>query len=141
MDKRMTAKAYLSQIRTIHIRLKSMGRQVQSLNDALTHVTPVISDMPRSASPDVHRFDGLIAAKVDLENEIKTDSAKLAEITRTINTLPNMLHSAIITSRYVSDMGWREIADELHISRSHIYELHREALSEVEKSVVHHSKS
>lgn len=136
----MTAKEYLSQIKTINIRLKSMVRQIQSLDDSLTNVTPKISDMPGAATPNVHRMEELIAVKVDLENDIKTDSSKLAEITRTINALPNTIYIAILTNRYFGRMDWREIADELYISQSHLYNLHRDALAEIEKIIVNHSK-
>ena len=135
----MTGKEYLSQIRTINIRLKSMARQVQSLEDALTSVSPVISDMPRSPSPNLQRMESLIAAKVDLEREMDAESAKLADITRTINSLPDSTHSAILTSRYISRMEWREIANELYVSEGRAYQLHRDALAEIEKIIASYS--
>jgi len=62
----MRAKEYLSQICTFNIRLKSMARQKQSIEEALSNVSHVISDMPRSPSPDIYRMEKLIAAKIDL---------------------------------------------------------------------------
>ena len=135
----MTGKEYLSQIKTINIRLKSMARQIQSLEDALTSVSPALSDMPRSPSPNLHRMESLIAAKVDLEREMETESAKLASITRAVNSLPDPTHSAILTSRYISRMEWREISAELHISESWLFQLHRDALAEIEKAVAESS--
>jgi integrase len=67
----MTAKEYLSQIRSINIRLKSMARQKQSLEDSLMNFAPVFSDMPRPPSPDIQRMETLIAANGDaLSKEI-----------------------------------------------------------------------
>jgi len=112
-----------------------MKRQVQSLKDAATNASPVISDMPRSASPDSHRMENLIVTKMDLENEVAEKTDILAEITRTINSLSDPFHVSIITSRYISRMEWREIANESHMSESRIYHHHREALAALEKSI------
>jgi DNA-directed RNA polymerase specialized sigma subunit len=112
-----------------------MRRQVQALSDAVTNISPVLKDTPRSSSSDPHRMDGFIATKVDLENEIEAQTVLLAEITRTINALPDSLHISIITSRYISRMEWREIAMDLHVSEGRIYQLHRDALASLEKLI------
>ncbi len=129
----MTAKEYLGQIRDITISLKSLSRQVQSLEDTLTGASSNVSDMPGSTTPNVRRMEKLIATKVDLERKIAAQSKRLAEITDTINALPNPKHTAILTARYVADMDWRDIANELRISVSHLYQLHRDALTEIYK--------
>jgi len=135
----MTAKEYLKQIRIINMQLKSMRRQVQSLADAATNISPILSDMPKAATADIHRMENLIVTKVDLENEAAAKSDKLAEITRKINSLPDPMHVAIITSRYICNMEWRDIACEMHISEGRIFQLHRDALAELEKSIAGYS--
>ncbi len=69
----MTAKAYLSQIRTVVIGIKSLTRQVQALEDTLTGASPGISDMPGSATPNVRRMEKLMAGTVQhiLKNSLK----------------------------------------------------------------------
>jgi len=119
--------------------LKSMRRQVQSLADAATNISPILNDMPKAATTDIHRMENLIVTKVDLENEAAIKSDKLAEITRTINSLPDPIHVAVITSRYVCGMEWRDIACEMHISEGRIFQLHRDALAELEKSIAGYS--
>ena len=136
----MDAKKYLSQVKSINIRLKTKARQVQVLEDSLTRVTTVISDTPKSATPNVHRMEDLIATKVDLEAEIVTDTAKLAEITNVVNSLQNELHVAILTGRYFIGLGWQDIADEHHVSISLVYQLHVGALEAIEKSIANYSK-
>ena len=136
---RITAKAYLKQINVIHLQLQSMKRQVQSLHDAATNISHVLKDTPRSSSADPHRMEGLIATKIDLENEIAVKTDLLAEIICTINSLSNSQYVSIITSRYISKMEWKEIACDLYVSEGRIYQLHREALAELEKFIVGYS--
>ena len=132
----MTAKEYLAQVRLITIRLQSMVRQVQVITDTLTNISPVLTDMPRSATPNVHSLDALVATKVDLENEIAEATTKLADITRTVNSLPDHLHIAVLSYRYFCKMEWREVADELRITESRAYQLHRQALVVLENVIV-----
>jgi len=132
----MTAKTYLSQVKILTARLRSMGQQVKALNDSLLNVSPMISDMPKALSPVVDRMAELVAVKVDLERDMEADSCRLAEIMRSVNSLQNVNHVEVLTCRYFARMEWREIAFELHVSESRIYQLHRDALAEVEKSIV-----
>ncbi len=135
----MTAKEYLGQIRPLNMSLKSLIRQVQSLDDALTGDSVGISDMPGAATPNVLRMEMLIANKIDLERRIEAQSAKLTEIINTINSLPNHIHTAILTARYVTDMDWQKIANETGVGRGRMFQLHRDALAEVEKIILNFS--
>ena len=136
MDRNIkNAKEYLSQIRTINIKLKSLARQRQALEDSLLNTSPKLSHMPKSPSPDVHRMDGLIAAKLDIENKMEAASEKLAEVHKTIAAITQYELSAVLTYRYVNRMQWVDISNELFISESRVYQLHREALTEVEKAI------
>jgi DNA-directed RNA polymerase specialized sigma subunit len=129
----MTAKEYLGQIKALISSLKSLLRQVQSLDDALTGASPLLSNMPSSPAPDVRRMERMLASKVDLERKIEVQSTELSEIINAINSLPNHIHSAILTARYVSGMEWCDIADDLRMSKSYVFTHHRTALEEIEK--------
>ena len=131
----MTAKEYLSQIRAINIRLACMARQKQSLEDALINISPSYSDMPHSATRNVHRLEELIAAKIDIDNELAEYAWKMTEIMRTISDVPDPITSRILTARYVNDLSWHDVASELNLSESHLYRLHRTALTEIEKLI------
>jgi DNA-directed RNA polymerase specialized sigma subunit len=135
----MKAKQYLSQFQAINLKLRNMTRQVQSLEDALENANPVINAMPRPATLNIHRMEDLIAAKIDLEKQIENETVKLAEITRTVNLLQSDHHIAILTNRYFCRMEWSDIACELYVSVGRVYQLHREALLEIEKSIADYS--
>jgi DNA-directed RNA polymerase specialized sigma subunit len=131
----MTSKEYLAQVKTINIGLKYMLRQAKSMQDTLTDISQHLSDTPGSPTRNIHRMEQMIAAKVDLETKIEAETIRLAAITRTINAVSNPLHAAILTARYISGLDWRRISGELSISRSRLYQHHREALAEVERLI------
>jgi len=135
----MTAKEYLLQIKTVNIRLDVMLRQLQALGDALTNISPSYSDMPKSATRNVHRLEELIAAKIDLENEMATEGLKLAEIQKTIRSLPDPYLQSVLTARYVNGETWDKIARGLYVSEARVYQLHRNALNELEKTIADYS--
>jgi hypothetical protein len=128
----MTGKDYLAQIKSIKIGLKYLLRQAQSMQDTLTDISQHLSDTPGSPTRNIHRMEQMIAAKVDLEAKIEAETIKLAGITGTINTVSNPLYAAILTARYVTGLDWRQISEELNLSRSRVFGLHREALADVE---------
>jgi DNA-directed RNA polymerase specialized sigma subunit len=129
----MTAKEYLGQIKALISSLKRLSLQAQSLEETLTGASPHMSAVPGSPVPDTRRMEKLLAAKVDVERKIDDQSTKLTEIMHAINSLPNHVHSAILTARYVAGMEWHEIVNDLRISRSHVYRNHSDALHAIEK--------
>ncbi len=136
----MTAKEYLSQAKIISARLRSMARNALSLQEALKNVSPKLSDMPRSVTPDIRKMEKLVATKVDLDKRMESDAARLAEITDTINSLSDPLYSTVLVNRYIACMSWMEIAIDLGLSESYLFILHRDALAEVEKFLLDYSK-
>ncbi len=128
----MTGKEYLAQIKTIKVEIKSLLRRVQSLHDTLTDISNHLSETPGSPTRNVHRMEELMVSKIDLEAQIEAETIRLAGITGTINLIVNPLYAAILTARYVSDMDWRGISAELNLSRSRVFQHHRNALAEVE---------
>ena len=136
MDRKInTAKEYLAQIQSLNFRIKTLASQRQSLEDSLMNISPTLSHMPKAPSPDVHRMDGLIAAKLDIENKMEAASEKLAEVHKTIAAIPEAELSAVLIYRYVDRLQWADIATNLYLGVSRVYQLHREALAEVEKAI------
>ena len=135
----MTAKEYLSQIHSCKMRLKSICWQIESLEAALGCQSPTYNDMPKHTTRNVHRMEDLIAEKLDLEQRMKAIEVKLAEIYTTIREIPNPVHSAILSGRYIIEKEWHDICREIHISESRIFQIHRDALAELEKTVAGYS--
>jgi len=103
---------------------------MQSLEDLATNITSTLSDMPRSGTSQT--LDDIIGKIVDLQSDVKVEVDKLIAIKRniqdSINALPCAKHRDILEMRYLSDMEWQDIADELHYDVRHLYRLHDEAL-------------
>lgn len=135
----MTAKQYLAQIRDCNMRIKSIGWQIESLEGVLEYQSPIYSDMPKSPTRNIHRLQDLIAAKADLEQEIKDLNSKLAAVFTTIRDMPDPVHSAILSGRYILGKEWHEICQEINVSEGRIYQIHRDALAEIEKTVANYS--
>ena len=129
----MTAKEYLSQARSIEFKLKIMAEQLQSLKDIAENVTSSLDDMPKAASPNIQSMEDAIVRMVDLKDIMRSELSRLAEINDTISTIPDPFQQAVLVKRYLKYLRWSDVALELHISKSHVYRLHNNALIEIEK--------
>jgi len=100
----MTTKNFLSQACLIDQRINSKLEQVQSLRELAAKATSTLSDAPRSASPNIHRMEDIIAKIVDLENEINGDIDELVDLKRdimnVINRVENTTYRTLLELRY-----------------------------------------
>ena len=132
----MTAKEYLSQAYRIDQRINSKIEQVQSLRNLAEKASATISDMPRSASPNIHRMQDFIAKALDLESEINADLCRLIdtkrEIVTVIKCVENRERQTLLELRYLCFKTWEQIAVELHFDLRWVHRLHNRALNEVE---------
>ncbi len=133
----LSAKDYLSQAYRIDHRINSKIEQVQSLRDLAAKATSTLSDMPRSASPNVHRMEDVIAKMVDLESEINADLNRLIDLKHEIITVVKCVENpelqTLLELRYLCFMTWEQIAVEINWSIRQVYYMHGEALREVEQ--------
>lgn len=131
----MTAKEYFSQACQIDVRINSKMEQVSSLRDMATKATQTLTDMPGSATRNVHRMEDIIVKMVDLENEINADIDRLIDLKRSIigiiQKLTNAEQQSVLELRYVNCMSWQQICTEMGYSRPHVFRIHNQALSNV----------
>jgi hypothetical protein len=128
----MTAKVYLSQARKIMTKLKSMAEQTRSLRDAVENITPVINDMPRPASPNAYRMEDAIIRVVDMENVMCDELNKLIDIHKSINAVKEPNRYATLVKRYINGDDWTSIAIDLDISIRRVYQIHGDALRDID---------
>jgi hypothetical protein len=133
---KLSAKDYLSQAYRIDQRINSKIEQVQSLRDLSEKASATISDMPRSASPNIHRMQDFIAKALDLESEINADLCRLIDTKREIVTVVKCVENrelqTLLELRYLCFKTWEQIAVELHFDLRWVHRLHNRALNEVE---------
>ena len=129
---RRKAKVYLSQAYRIDYRINSKIEQVASLRELATKATSTLSDMPRSASPNLNRMEDVILKIITLEQEINADIDELVdlkkEITHLIKRVQNPEYQTVLELRYLCFKTWEQIAVDMNYSIHHLYKLHNAAL-------------
>ena len=135
-----TAKEFLSEAYRIDHRINSKIEQVRSLRDLATKATSTLSDMPRSATPNIHRMEDIIAKMVDLENEINHDIDTLLEtkkrVTAVIKRVKDPEQQTVLEMRYLCYQPWEAISDKLAYSSQHTFRIHGAAVSAVAKELL-----
>ena len=76
----MTAKEYLSQARTLDMRIKSKLQQIESLNELATSCTITYSDMPRNPNHGGSKVERAVLKIIDLQESLKKDVEDLVEL-------------------------------------------------------------
>ena len=131
----MTPKDFLQQIRSADRLIDSKLKQLECLRDETTRTSSMISDMPRSDSPNLQRMESTIVKLLDLEAEINADIDQLVDMKRVardaINALSNADQRLVLELRYLCYKTWPWIADELGFSISNVYRLHDNALKSI----------
>lgn len=131
-QQRRKAKSYLSQAYRIDSRINSKIEQVASLRDLATKATSTISDMPRSASPNLNRMEDVILKIITLEQEINADIDALVDlkqdIMHLIKRVQNPEYQTVLELRYLCFKTWEQIAVDMNYSIHHLYKLHNAAL-------------
>lgn len=131
----MSAKNYLMQLIYIDRRIDSKLEQLVRLRSAAIKINTIISDMPRSDSPNRQAMADSVVKIVDLEVEINHDIDKLVDMKAAariaINDLSDPEQQLILEMRYLHCMAWPEIVEELNSSETSIHRLHGQALKEL----------
>ena len=81
----MTAKEYLSQeylsqARTLDMRIKSKLQQIESLNELATSCTITYSDMPRNPNHGGSKVERAVLKIIELQESLKKDVEDLVEL-------------------------------------------------------------
>jgi len=98
-------KEYLGQAYHIDHCINSKLEQISSLHDLATEATSKVSDIPRSATRNVHRMEDVIVKLIDLEEEVNQDINALVDlktdITHLIKKLENHEYQIVLEERYL----------------------------------------
>lgn len=134
-EHQLKAKEFLMQAYHIDIRINSKIDQISSLHDLATKATSTLSDMPGSATRNVHRMEDVILKIINLEEEIRGDMNDLIDIKQcimqTIKKLNGVDFQTVLEFRYLCMNQWEQIAVNMGYSLQHIFRLHDKALKDV----------
>ena len=121
----MKIKEYLGQAYRIDHRINSKLEQISSLHDLATKATSTISDMPGSATRNIHRMEDIINKDIDALVDLKMN------ITHLIKLVDNHEYQIILEQRYLCFKTWEQISVDMGYSIQHTFRLHDKALKEV----------
>jgi hypothetical protein len=128
-------KSYLGQAYRIDQRINSKLEQISSLHDLATKATSTISDMPGSATRNIHRMEDVIVKIMSLEEEVNQDIDMLVdiktEITHLIKQVDNHEYQIILEERYLCFKKFEQISVDMGYSIQHTFRLHDKALKEL----------
>jgi len=128
----MNAKEYLSQAWYLDKRIKTKERQLDWLRSHAVYVSPKLSEVPKAPSIKRSPVEEAVVRITELERGINDSIAKLmrlkTEITDVIRSVNSMECKTLLEMRYLTFLGWDQVAAQLNYSQDYIYHLHRKAL-------------
>lgn len=131
----MKMKEYLAQAYRIDHRINSKLEQISALHDLATKASSTVSDMPGSATRNVHRMEDVIVKIMDLEEEVNRDIDALVDlktnITHLIKKLDNHEYQIVLEERYLCFKKFEQISVDMGYSIQHVFRMHDRALKEL----------
>ena len=131
----MTAKEYLTQIRSIALRVKRIQNELEQLRADAASVSINLDGMPR-ATGNGDRLARLAIKmaeyNTELQEELNTLLDEKARAIKMIKTLPPKQQTVLI-EYYIHVKKWERIAEEMSISVRHCQRLHGNALYNFDK--------
>jgi len=115
---------------------KEMKRK-QTRIDTLRRFAQQLTAPPREvkvkSSPDPARFQALLAEAADEEQALeKLEEERVQAVTEAVlafSALPDERMIRIMELRYLEERNWEEIAEEMWISESRMFKLHKAAVA------------
>lgn len=113
-----TVKQRLVEYRERERDIDNQIERVEWLDMKMTSIgSPVISDMPKGASPSHDKIGSMIAQKEELEfcirEDIKKQENERAEIEAILKKLKHSDERAVIRMRYFDGASWNDVVDML----------------------------
>lgn len=137
----MTAKEYLNNVRTIDIQLKVKEHRLRRLRQDLCSLQSIDYSKDRVDGGQAIDMSDKIAKIQELEEKINAEWGELiyvrTQAEEKIEQLPDPMHRAVLTERYINGKDWENIAVDLHYSWKGVFKLHGRALKSFE--TVHES--
>ena len=115
---------------------KEMERKqtrIDTLRRFAQQLTAPLREVKVKSSPDPARFQALLAEAADEEQELKKlEEERMPAVTEAVlafSALPDERMIRIMELRYLEERSWEEIAEEMWISESRMFKLHKAAVA------------
>lgn len=132
----MTPREYLHQAYRLDHKINSNLEEIAALREMACSISsPKLSDRVQTTKVGEASFTGCIEKIVDLEKRINQEIDLLVslkeEIRSVIKGVENTDEQMVLRYRYIHNMNWEQIGDELHADRTTVYRWHNSALRHV----------
>lgn len=133
----MTAKEYWDKAEQLRKRIKRKKHEICILHQRAEGMgDSSMNNMPKTASPQPNKMEGIICEILALEQEVKAIQQEydilVAGMKKRIQQIDNDDARDLLTKRYLEFKRWRVIATEFGYSVQHTYYLHTKALEKVQ---------
>lgn len=128
-------KKYLSRYLELQREIQRASEELSYWRGLAEKVTPTLTGMPRASCVSNKIEDAVIKIQ-EIEQKLRKDIIRMTLTRAAIegcieNTVSNALYRSVLKYRYINGMKWEDIADRMHYSIQHIYDVHNQALKEV----------
>ncbi len=132
----MTSKEYLNQAYRLEQRIRLHKERLDELRDlAGSPSSPGFEEHYNPNRPTEAPFIKTLYKIMDLEEKVEGELQLLLtlqeEVQETIDRLPDMDERLVLTYRYLKNMSWSQIGDELYVDERTVRRWHNRALSHV----------
>lgn len=138
MNSLETAKKFFQQAFILNKQIDAKLEQIEELKALSEKTTYVLGEVCVQTSHDGQRLQNCIVDLVQLKEETCVDLSDLILIRKNINalikTVPDSESKLVLEKRYISFKDWDDIADELEVSKSRVFQLHKKGLTLVQFS-------
>lgn len=140
----MTAKEYLNSARDLSEKIRTKKRRLEVYRSLCGNGSPKLSDMPRSASPNLQSMESSVVRVLDLEAEIVRDEARLEALKKELHIVISRTvvsddvvryrqtsqanFQLVLELRYVDCLSWTDIAFQMGYTERHVKRLHGDVL-------------
>jgi len=128
----MTAKGLLDRIIKIRKAIDYRNTKIAALVAQAENTSARLTGMPHNPSSDPSPMATAICKKVDLEREIEELAKERESLIAEIDLLNDDDLSRLLTLRYVQEAPWDDIMAEMGYCHSHIFRMHRAAITQLD---------
>ncbi len=133
----MTAKEYWDKAEQLRKRIKRKKHEICILHQRAEGMgDSSMNNMPKTASPQPNKMEGIICEILVLEQEVKVIQQEydilVADMQNRIRQVDNADARDLLTKRYLEFKPWKTIADEMYVSVRTVYTLRDKAVAKLQ---------
>lgn len=136
----MTAKEYLRQYGQLEREIKYMLEERQRWVDLATRITPAYAVVPGNKGGSDEKIPAAVEQIIHWEKELEQKAETLIAlrlgIEKLLSSLENPDHRMLLRLRYIQELTWERVAEEMHYSYQWVCILHGRALQAVKELIL-----